>query len=47
MTGFPVKLSATPCRIQGPAPRVGEHTEAVLKALGYDEARIAKLTGDA
>jgi crotonobetainyl-CoA:carnitine CoA-transferase CaiB-like acyl-CoA transferase len=43
MTGFPVKLSATPCRVQRPAPGLGEHTEAVLRDLGYDDARIAAL----
>ena len=30
MAGFPVKLSATPGAIQGPAPRLGEHTVTVL-----------------
>ncbi len=30
MAGFPIKLSATPGGVQGPAPRLGEHTEAVL-----------------
>ncbi len=43
MTGFPVKLSATPNRIRHPAPGLGEHTEEVFRALGYDAARIAAL----
>jgi crotonobetainyl-CoA:carnitine CoA-transferase CaiB-like acyl-CoA transferase len=43
MTGFPVKLSATPARIRRPAPGLGEHTEAVLAELGYDAARRAAL----
>ena len=30
VAGFPIKLSATPGRAQGPAPGLGEHTEAVL-----------------
>lgn len=30
MAGLPIKLSATPGKVQGPAPRLGEHTEAVL-----------------
>ncbi len=30
VAGLPIKLSATPGAIQGPAPRLGEHTEAVL-----------------
>jgi CoA:oxalate CoA-transferase len=43
MTGFPVKLSATPARIRRPAPRLGEDTDAVLGELGYDPSRIADL----
>ena len=30
VAGLLIKLSATPGAIQGPAPRLGEHTEAVL-----------------
>ena len=43
MTGFPVKLSATPCRIVRPAPRLGEHTGEVLAGIGYGPERIAAL----
>jgi CoA:oxalate CoA-transferase len=43
MTGFPVKLSATPARLRRPAPRLGEHTDAVLTELGYPPERIAAL----
>jgi CoA:oxalate CoA-transferase len=43
MTGFPVKLSGTPARLRRPAPRLGEHTDAVLGALGYTPDRIASL----
>ena len=43
MTGFPVKLSATPCEIVRPAPRLGEHTEEVLAEIGYGPERIAAL----
>ncbi|MFT5450097.1 MAG: CoA:oxalate CoA-transferase [Gammaproteobacteria bacterium] len=30
MTGFPVKLSQTPCELRRPAPDLGEHNEEVL-----------------
>jgi crotonobetainyl-CoA:carnitine CoA-transferase CaiB-like acyl-CoA transferase len=43
MTGFPVKLDATPARFRRPAPGLGEHTEEVLRELGYDAARLAEL----
>ena len=46
MTGFPVKLSATPARLRRPAPALGEHAEAVLAELGYDAHRIAALRRD-
>ena len=41
--GFPVDLSATPGRIHGRAPLLGEHTDAVLGELGYPADRIAAL----
>ena len=39
----PLALSATPGEIRSGPPRAGEHTEAVLKGLGYDAAAIADL----
>ena len=39
--GMPIKLSASPARIER-SPLLGEHTDDVLKnVLGYDEAKIA------
>ena len=37
------KLSATPGAIRSPAPKLGEHTETVLKSIGYTRADIEKL----
>ncbi|HEX8120972.1 MAG TPA: CaiB/BaiF CoA-transferase family protein [Solirubrobacteraceae bacterium] len=44
LLGLPVKLSRTPgdaARLPGPV--LGEHTDAVLRGLGYDDERIAAL----
>jgi alpha-methylacyl-CoA racemase len=42
--GAPVKLSRTPPDTgRLPGPRLGEHTEAVLKEAGYDAAQVAEL----
>jgi crotonobetainyl-CoA:carnitine CoA-transferase CaiB-like acyl-CoA transferase len=43
MTGFPVKLSDTPCAVRLPAPELGQHTEEVLRGLGWSQERIAAL----
>jgi crotonobetainyl-CoA:carnitine CoA-transferase CaiB-like acyl-CoA transferase len=37
------RFSATPPEIRRGAPRLGEHTRAILKELGYTEAEIAAL----
>ena len=36
-------LSATPGAIRSKAPKLGEHTEEVLRDIGYSGAEIAKL----
>ncbi|MGC2199318.1 MAG: CoA transferase [Stellaceae bacterium] len=39
----PIDLSETPGTYRRPAPLVGEHTEQILRRLGYDAAEIAAL----
>jgi crotonobetainyl-CoA:carnitine CoA-transferase CaiB-like acyl-CoA transferase len=41
--GVPVRLGWTPGRIETPAPTLGQHTEEVLREVGYDDAGIAAL----
>jgi CoA:oxalate CoA-transferase len=41
--GIPIKLSETPGEINHPAPSLGQHTEELLKELGYDRQAIESL----
>jgi benzylsuccinate CoA-transferase BbsE subunit len=43
MPGAPYKLSRTPWRIHRPAPRLGEHNDAVYGWLGYDPQSLDRL----
>ena len=43
---FPVQLSETPARLRTPPPELGEHTDEVLRGLGYDAPTIAALRQD-
>jgi len=39
VAGVPVNLSETPGRIQRAAPLLGQHTEQILREVGYDSPR--------
>jgi crotonobetainyl-CoA:carnitine CoA-transferase CaiB-like acyl-CoA transferase len=39
----PIELSETPGSYRRPAPLIGEHTDEILKTLGYDAQEIAAL----
>src|SRR4030042_2033862 len=47
MLGFPTKLSRTPAELKLPPPLLGQHTEEVLKELGYDSSEIESMKKDA
>jgi crotonobetainyl-CoA:carnitine CoA-transferase CaiB-like acyl-CoA transferase len=44
--GCPVHLSHTPPRVDRPAPRLGEHTQAVLREAGYTQPDIDRLVAE-
>jgi crotonobetainyl-CoA:carnitine CoA-transferase CaiB-like acyl-CoA transferase len=44
MAGVPIKLSGTPGKVQGRAPRLGEHSEEILAEwLGLTADAVARL----
>jgi formyl-CoA transferase len=43
MPGIVPKLSATPGSIRTPAPKLGEHTDEVLREIGFSAAEMEQL----
>jgi len=43
MAGQPMLLSRTPSRLVARPPKLGEHTDAVLKEFGFSAKDIAAL----
>ena len=43
MAGPMIQMSETPLAAQGPSPTLGQHTDDVLRDLGYDDERIDAL----
>jgi crotonobetainyl-CoA:carnitine CoA-transferase CaiB-like acyl-CoA transferase len=43
MFNIPVRLSETPGSLRSPAPLLGQHTEEVLRELGYNASRIRQM----
>jgi crotonobetainyl-CoA:carnitine CoA-transferase CaiB-like acyl-CoA transferase len=41
--GQPLLFSDTPARDPGPPPTLGQHTDEVMREIGYDAAAIADL----
>lgn len=46
LPGFPVRMGATPWELRHQAPKLGEHTDEVLREwLGYSREKLETLTG--
>jgi crotonobetainyl-CoA:carnitine CoA-transferase CaiB-like acyl-CoA transferase len=43
LPGIAIKLSTTPGTVRLPPPRLGEHTDAVLREMGYSDKQISDM----
>ena len=46
MVGVPINFEKASCAAQKPAPLLGQHTDEVLRELGYDDAQLAQLRAE-
>jgi crotonobetainyl-CoA:carnitine CoA-transferase CaiB-like acyl-CoA transferase len=46
MSGIPVNLDKTPGGIRYASPCLGEHTDEILREIGYDDSQIGSLRGE-
>jgi len=43
LMGFPIRFSETPGRDAGPPPTLGQHTDELLRELGYSDTEVSHL----
>ena len=43
IAGSPIRMTETPGGVRNAAPRLGQHTDEVLAAAGFEPAEIAEL----